>query len=139
MKQLLWICAAILFLSAMMAGQTTAPARERKVALIIGNDAYRYATHLKTAVNDARAMQAILHDRYGFETMLLTDATRGQIMTALSLYRRTLGPDSSLLIYYAGHGYKDAAVDKSYWWPIDARTDDNSEWISADDITTDVK
>jgi uncharacterized caspase-like protein len=139
MRKLLRINAAILFLSAMMAGQTTAPARERKVALIIGNDGYRYVTPLKTAVNDARAMQVILHDRYGFETTLLTDATRAQIMAALSSYRRTLGPDSSLLIYYAGHGYADPAVDESYWWPIDAKSEDNSEWISADDITKGVK
>ncbi len=139
MKQLLRIKTAILVLSAVMAGQTTPHARERKVALIIGNDGYKYVTHLKTAVNDARSMQEILHDRYGFETTLLTDATRAQIMAALSSYRRTLGPDSSLLIYYAGHGYADPAVDESYWWPIGARTEDNSEWISADDITTSIK
>ena len=84
-------------------------------------------------------MQAILHDRYGFETTLLTDATRSQIMAALSAWRRTLGPESSLLIYYAGHGYADPAVDESYWWPIDAKPEDNSEWISADDITKGVK
>jgi len=142
MRQLLRINAAIVFLSASMAtmvGQITPPARERKVALIVGNDEYRYVTHLKTAVNDAWAMQAILRDRYGFETTLLIDATRAQIMAALISYRRTLGPDSSLLIYYAGHGYADPAVDESYWWPIDAKAEDNSEWISADDITKGVK
>jgi hypothetical protein len=49
MRQLLRINAATLFLFAIVVGQTTAPARERRVALIIGNDAYRYVTHLKTA------------------------------------------------------------------------------------------
>ena len=109
MRQLLRINAAILFLSTIATGQTVTPAHERKVALILGNDSYRYVTHLKTAANDARGMQAILHDRYGFETTLLTDATRAQITAALSSYRRTLGPESSLLIYYAGHGYADPA------------------------------
>jgi hypothetical protein len=60
-------------------------------------------------------------------------------MSALSSYRRTLGPDSTLLIYYAGHGYSDPAVDKTYWWPVDAQPGDVSEWISADDITTSIK
>ncbi len=120
-------------------GQTDAPSRERKVALIIGNDVYRYVTPLKTAVNDARAMDAVLQERYGFETTLLMNASRAKIMAALSSYRQTLGPNSSLLIYYAGHGYADPAADKTYWWPVDAQPGDVSEWISADDITTSLK
>src|SRR5579863_9197110 len=96
-----------LFLFSAIAAQSPASAQERKVALIVGNDHYRFVAPLKTAVNDARAMQAILHDRYGFESTLLLDASRAQIMSALSSYRQTLGPNSSLLIYYAGHGYAD--------------------------------
>ena len=130
---------AAMWLAATITGQTRGPAQDAKAALIIGNDNYKYVTPLKTAVNDARAMQAILHSRYGFETNLLTDASRSRIMAALSYYRRTLTPDSSLLIYYAGHGYSDKLVDKTYWWPIDAQPEDPSEWISADDITTSVK
>jgi uncharacterized caspase-like protein len=122
-----------------MACQAMAQLPERKVALIIGNDRYQSVAGLKTAVNDAKAVDSILRDRYGFETKLLIDATRAQIMSSLSNYRRTLNADSSLLVYYAGHGYSDAAVDKTYWWPVDAKPDDNSEWISADDITTGLK
>jgi hypothetical protein len=122
-----------------MACQANAQPRGKYVALIIGNDTYQSVANLKTAVNDARAVEILLRDRYGFETKLLANATRAQIMSALSGYRRTLDADSSLLVYYAGHGYSDPAVDKTYWWPVDAKPDDNSEWISADDITTGVK
>jgi hypothetical protein len=55
------------------------------------------------------------------------------------LLQNSLGPDSSLLIYYGGHGLAGPAVDESYWWPIDANSEDNSEWISADDITKGVR
>lgn len=114
---------------------------ERKdlVALIIGNNNYRFVPSLKTAINDALSVQAVLHDQFQFTTTLLLDATRAEIITALTRYRSTLSPDSSLLIYYGGHGFKDADVDKAYWWPVDAKPDIPSEWISADDITTAIK
>jgi len=116
------------------------PARtEKKVALVIGNDAYLYVAHLKTAVNDARAVQAVLQGRYGFETTLLLNATRAQIVSALNVYRRDLGADSSLLIYYAGHGYYDEKMGKAYWWPVDAQDNDNTNWIGAEVITSNIK
>jgi len=115
------------------------PPAEKKAALVIGNDAYQYVAPLKTATNDARSVQALLQGRYGFSTTLLLNATRSQILSALNVYRHELGVDSSLLIYFAGHGYYDKTVDKAYWWPVDARDNDNTNWISADDITTNIK
>src|SRR5262249_41112605 len=61
------------------------------------------------------------------------------ILTALNDYRRTLPPNSNLLIYYAGHGKHDPDTDKAYWLPVDAQKDNNDNWISADDISSDVK
>jgi uncharacterized caspase-like protein len=126
-------------LCGILLAQPSAPRIEKKVALVIGNDAYLYVAPLRTATNDARSVQAILRQRYGFETTLLLNATRSQIVSALNAYRRDLGPDSSLLIYYAGHGYYDKAVDKAYWWPVDAQNNDNTNWISAADITSNIK
>lgn len=108
-------------------------------ALVIGNDNYRYVAKLKTAVNDANAMAQLLRERYGFTTEVLLDATRNRILTAMNEYRRTLPENSNLLIYYAGHGHHDLDTDKAYWLPIDAKSDNNDNWISADDITSDVK
>ena len=126
-------------LCGLLLAQPSAPRIEKKVALVIGNDLYQHVTPLRTATNDARSVQAILQGRYSFETTLLLNATRSQIVSALNSYRRDLGADSSLLIYYAGHGYYDRAVDKAYWWPVDAKDNDNTDWISADDITTNIK
>lgn len=81
----------------------------------------------------------MLRESYGFQTKLLLNATRSQIMSELYTYRRVLGTDANLLIYYAGHGYNDKEADKAYWLPVDATGDDNSNWIIADEITTGIR
>jgi len=106
-------------------------------ALVIGNNNYKYVAKLKTAVNDADAVGQLLRDRYGFTVKVLHDATRDNILTALNEYRRRLPVNSSLMIYYAGHGYKDPDTNEAYWLPVDAEKDNNQDWISADDIAAD--
>jgi len=109
-------------------------------ALVIGNNNYRYLGKLETARNDATEMAKLLQKRYGFATpKLLLDATRDDIFTALTEYRRTLPGNSNLLIYYAGHGYHDRDTDEAYWLPVDAQSDNPDHWISANDITTNIR
>lgn len=108
-------------------------------ALVIGNNAYQSIARLETAESDATVIGAILRERYGFQTNLLLNATRQQIVSALNAYRRELDSESNLLIYYAGHGVFDREVGRAYWLPVDASQHDNSNWISADDITSNIK
>jgi caspase domain-containing protein len=109
-------------------------------ALIIGNNNYRYLEKLQTAVNDATAMANLLQGQYGFkERRLLLNATRDDIFEALTDYRRTLPENSNLLIYYAGHGYHDRDTDEAYWLPVDAQKGNPDHWISANDITTNIR
>lgn len=117
--------------------QPLAPGRYH--ALVIGNNNYQFVRRLQTAEADAREVETLLRDSYGFQTKLLLNATRGQIIAALAAYRRELAPDANLLIYYAGHGYNDQDADKAYWLPVDASRDDPANWISADDITTTIR
>lgn len=122
----------------LVAGQAPPAAKTgRYYALVIGNNIYTSLPKLKTAEEDARQVASLLREFYGFETKLLLNATRGQIISALSVYRRELTQDSNLLIYYAGHGVNDA--DKAYWLPVDATREDTSNWIIADEITTSIK
>ncbi|MGH9944243.1 MAG: caspase family protein [Pyrinomonadaceae bacterium] len=118
---------------------STVLAPGRYFALVIGNNAYENIRALKTAEDDAKGVENILRGQYGFETRLLLNATRQQIISALNVYRREMGPEANLLIYYAGHGVNDNSIDKAYWLPVDARPDDNANWISADDITSNIK
>jgi tetratricopeptide (TPR) repeat protein len=111
----------------------------RYFALVIGINDYTYAPKLKTAVKDSEDVASLLRQQYGFETRVLTNATREQIIHALSDYRRTLKENANLLVYYAGHGFYDKDADKTYWLPADAEMHDTTNWIIADEITTDIK
>jgi uncharacterized caspase-like protein len=108
-------------------------------ALIIGNNAYTRITPLVSAVRDARRLQSILQQLYGFETTLLLDASRDAIINQLTRYRRELGPNDNLLIYYAGHGWLDEDADEGYWLPIDAEADDPARWLSNSTLTTSIR
>ncbi|MCP3923059.1 MAG: hypothetical protein GY714_10780 [Desulfobacterales bacterium] len=108
-------------------------------ALIIGNNNYEHLPDLKTAVNDARVIDQILRKTYGFQTHLLINGSKRSISRAINAYRKKLTADDHFLIYYAGHGHFDKQVNKAYWWPVDAETDDDTNWIIADTITTNIK
>lgn len=111
----------------------------RYYALVIGNNAYQYLPGLRTAMADARVIESILRERYGFETKLIMNAGRRDIFQAISHYRQRLDQNDSLLVYYAGHGYFDREAEKAYWLPVDARREDSANWVSADDITSNIK
>ena len=103
--------------------------------MVIGNDDYAFLPKLRTAVKDARSVARVLRDSYGFQTRLLVNARRSQIVEALSDYRRKLGADASLLVYYAGRGHRDGRADKAYWLPVDAAPEDSTNRVVADEIT----
>jgi Caspase domain/Glucodextranase, domain B len=111
----------------------------RFYALVIGINDYKSLPRLKTAEADAQSVAKMLRERFGFQVELLLNATRQQIVGALNRYRRELDSSSNLLVYYAGHGYFDRAVEKAYWLPVNATLQDNADWISADDVTVNVK
>ena len=108
-------------------------------ALVIGNKNYRYLPSLETPISDANAIAKLLRDSFGFQTKVLLNATHDDILKAMNDFRRSLPENSNLLIYYAGHGQHDRPADAAYWLPIDAEKDDNTKWISADTITSDIR
>jgi uncharacterized protein YjbI with pentapeptide repeats len=118
---------------------TSAAGQQHYYALVIGNNDYQYEPKLKTAVNDAEAVAQTLSTQYGFDVQLLLNATRAQIMGALNKQRRTVDGNSSLLIYYAGHGARDDANGLSFWLPVDAGIDDTTNWIDSTSMTSLVK
>lgn len=111
-------------------------------AVIIGNDDYQdggYST-LKSARSDATAVSQVLKARYGYQTTLLLDASRLEILTALNAMREKLGPNDNLMIYFAGHG--EVKGSQGYWIPTDAKANVASTWISnaaISDILTTIK
>ena len=104
-------------------------------ALIIGNIRYKYLPGLRTATTDARTIDRLLREEYGFETKLLLNATRTDVIDTLAEYRARLKFDDNLLIYYAGHGVLDDVTERGYWLPVDAKENSPSNWISTGDVT----
>ncbi|MFT6100346.1 MAG: hypothetical protein ACJAYF_002900 [Arenicella sp.] len=106
-------------------------------ALVIGNNEYtdpKWA-NLSNAVNDAKAVASVLEKKYGFETTLLLNATRVQMLEAIESMRNKLTEDDNLLIYYAGHGQRDDANNRAYWVPVDSSAESSTNWIPSYQIT----
>ena len=108
-------------------------------ALVIGNNKYRSIEKLRTAVNDATAVAGLLESKYGFNVTKLINATRADILTALSDLRGTLTERDNLLIFYAGHGWLDQDADEGYWLPVDATKGNPVNWVSNASISSALK
>ena len=88
-------------------------------ALVIGNNEYNHWSHLSNAIPDAKAIGAVLKDRYGFTTTVLENADFEQIRNSLYQIIDKMTANDNLLIYYAGHGQRLESIDVGYWIPVD--------------------
>ncbi len=104
----------------------------RYFAVIIGNNTYRDAQYpsLKSAVSDATAVSNVLQKRYGYQTTLVLNASRLEMLTALSSMRDKMKPEDNLLVYYAGHGELSGNGATGYWVPTDGAANNAKSWIS---------
>jgi hypothetical protein len=91
--------------------------REQRLALVIGNNAYRDAP-LSNPVNDARAMAAALR-RAGFDVILRTDVDHRGILAAMREFGDRLRQHAGVgLFYFAGHGMQ--IKGRNYLIPVGA-------------------
>ena len=77
-------------------------ASEGRVALVIGNAAYKEVP-LNNPVNDARAMAVALR-HLGFEVISVDEANHKQMQGAVLQFAQQLQSQDTGLFYYAGHG-----------------------------------
>ena len=109
-------------------------------ALVIGINSYEgYWRSLKNAVNDANSIADILQEQYHFDevyTLLDKQATRRNIIEKFEWLTQNITPDDNLLIFYAGHGQFNKALNKGYWVPVDAKTNSIADYISNSDVKT---
>lgn len=108
-------------------------------ALVIGIKNYKYLPKLQTTQRDAKTVAEVLKKQYKFKVRRLFDPTRRQILLVLGAYRRELGKQDNLLIYYAGHGWLDEDADAGYWLPVDAEKDNDVDWLSLSSVTAAVR
>jgi uncharacterized caspase-like protein len=79
---------------------------ENRLALVIGNSAYRAVTPLPNAQNDAKKMSEMLGSA-GFEVINAPDQSQDDLRKTIGEFAGKLaekGPDTVALVFYAGHG-----------------------------------
>ena len=104
-------------------------------ALLIGNEEYEKLPDLQTPKDDIESIGALLRDRYGYETTIIQDGTREQIMDGMYELLATLNSEDNLLIYYAGHGEYVTDTNRGVWLPVDASPNSPANWITNVEIT----
>lgn len=127
--------AALEILDPSRAGMLAALDPSYRHALVIGNGSYQHLPDLATAKADARVIADVLALQYGFDALILLDASRYEILSALDELRRELTERDSLVIYYSGHSEQERGRDRCFWLPIDAEAESASLWISTPEIS----
>src|ERR1700704_2434730 len=92
---------------------------ENRVALVIGQSAYRSVPALPNPANDAKAVTQMLTDS-GFEVSTAADLSQSEMRQQVSEFAGRVaakGADTVALVFYAGHGLQ---IDgENYLVPVD--------------------
>lgn len=107
-RLLVWLVVGLLCGSAL--------AQERRLALVIGNAAYRSGP-LKNPVNDARDMAQALAD-LGFQVIRRENTNLAETIEAMREFSVRAPASDVRFLFYAGHGLQHAG--KNYLVPIEA-------------------
>src|SRR4051795_5997646 len=108
-----------LMISAALLVSAHAASAESRLALVIGQSAYKSVPALPNPINDAKAVTQMLTDS-GFEVSTASDLSQSQIRDQLSEFAAKVaskGGDSIALVFYAGHGVQ---IDgENFLLPVD--------------------
>jgi uncharacterized caspase-like protein len=107
----------------------SAGAKPRPWALLIGIEKYHRATPLRFTINDVQQLTETLVARGGYgkdQILQITDTAsnpqfqplKASIVAELPQWLKKIGPDDTAIIYFSGHGFRDAE-GKMYLAPID--------------------
>nr|WP_315835427.1 caspase family protein [Bradyrhizobium prioritasuperba] len=92
---------------------------DSRLALVIGQSAYRSVPALPNPANDAKMMSQLLRDA-GFDVQTAADLTQNDMRATVSAFAAKVadtGPDAIALVFYAGHGLQ---IDgENFLVPID--------------------
>ncbi|MEA2897530.1 MAG: hypothetical protein QOJ84_3145 [Bradyrhizobium sp.] len=127
---------ALLSIAAALLTQASPAHAEKRVALVIGNNDYRYVPKLQKAVNDARTMGDTLK-QLGFSVMVAENQTRQAFSQTLLAFDATIQPGDTAFFFFAGHGFEIAG--QNYLLPTDvpAATEGQEELVRDASILAD--
>jgi Caspase domain len=115
--------------------QATPCLADKRVALVIGNGAYKNTAALSNPPNDAADVAEALK-ALGFDVTLKIDVEKRQMDQAIAQFAREGRGADAVLFYYAGHGMQYGG--KNYLMPVDAELQDEVslryEMIGFDDV-----
>ncbi|MGJ4926212.1 caspase family protein [Bradyrhizobium sp. HKCCYLS2038] len=110
---------AALLAGGLLAGLAPAMAESSRLALVIGQSAYRSVTPLPNPANDASAMAKMLGEA-GFDVTTAADLSQKDLNREVGDFAAKIaskGPDTVALVFYAGHGLQ---IDgENYLVPVD--------------------
>ena len=126
-KKLLPAAGLLVCVSGLPIGQAQSQASsspsEKRIALVMGNDAYRHAPRLRNAVNDANDLGAALTG-LGFDSDVVLNADQRGMEAAIERYIARLSPGCVAFFHYSGHGLQ---VDQeNFLIPTDYRVTDEA-------------
>jgi len=101
---------------------------EKRVALVIGNNDYKFVPKLQKAVNDARTMGDTLK-QLGFQVMVAENQNRQQFSQSLLAFDNALGPGDTAFFFYAGHGFEIAGQNFLLPTDVPAATEGQEELV----------
>ena len=116
-------------------GTIKAP-QPRKIAVLFANTAYSQngIPDLNTPANDAVRVSEVLHNKLGFVTRVINNATKADMVQAIEALHSEATEGDQVFIYYAGHGYENERTGVGYWLPTDATTTSAKNWVSTRDM-----
>jgi len=110
-------------------------AAEQRVALVIGNGAYRSAPELSNSRNDADDISEQLK-HVGFTVMDGRDLDRSAMHAALGRFAQRIRGSDAALVYYSGHGLQ--INGQNYLVPVDLKYEDGTftpfDLVKLDDV-----
>jgi hypothetical protein len=126
---------ALVAVAAVFAGGAGGAQAESRVALVVGNGAYKDVPALPNPPNDARDVAQALTS-LGFKVTLLVDADRARFQKEVEEFGRNAKTSDVSMFYYGGHGVQVAS--HNYLLPVDAaihKADDiNSKSVHLDTV-----
>src|SRR5688572_29271840 len=111
------LCGLILLAWCVSQGDSAAAA-EKRVALVIGNSAYRHSPELTNPRNDAADLAATFR-RLGFKILEGVDLDKAGMDRAVRDFAAALAGADVGVFFYAGHGLQVAGTN--YLVPVDAQ------------------
>jgi uncharacterized caspase-like protein len=113
-----WLSYLGMLLAFMITAIVGAIAKDRRVALVIGNSAYKHLRELPNPKHDAADMATALRTM-GFEVTAAFDLDKRSLDRELGEFAQAL-PDSDVgLFFFAGHGLQ--ASGRNYLLPVDVQ------------------